>query len=150
MELLKKESKSLRETYRSSWETLSTVEREIVSLRHALLDLHLTVPDFVHSRNNKTIYPDLVDVITNVRTILELKLNPTLSFNQWEPVSYDYWVLCLKNVLWAVGHEKVTEQQRKEIDELREWINTKRDNDVFKRAEPFFLQLNQNITSHLE
>jgi len=147
---LKKESKSFRETYRSSWETLSTVEREIVSLRHALLDLHLTEPDFLRSRKNKTIYPDLVDVITNVRTILELKLNPTLSFNQWEPISHDSWVLCLKNVLWAVGHEKVTEQQRKEIDELREWINTKRDNDVFKRAQPFFSKLNQNITSHLE
>lgn len=122
-------------------DTLDTVQQEIVNVRHALLDLHLASTGLINSVKSKAINPDLVDVIINIRTILELKINPTPSFNEWERISPKSWIFCLKYVIWAVNHENVAEEQRKEINELRQWINTNRGLEPFKRAQGFLAKL---------
>jgi hypothetical protein len=87
-----------------------------------LLDFHLALPGLYTSKTSGAIYPDLVDHIARIRTILEFRTDATPSLNELKLISPDSWLCWLKNVIWTVHHQNVTEEQRNEIKELRQRI----------------------------
>jgi len=134
MVALKQQSKSIRDIYFSSRAKLSTVEQEIVNLRHALLDLHILSPGLVAAIAAKAPYPELVDVITHLRTILEWKFNRTPSLKHREHMINKFWPFFLKNVLWALSHGNAADEQRKDLTELEHLIDTNRDVAAFQQV----------------
>ena len=134
---LKQQSKGIREIYCANRAKLSTVEQEIVNLRHALLDLRIPSPGLVAEIATKATYPELIDVITNLTTILEWKFNRTPSLKHREHMINKFWPFFLKNVLWALSHGNVTDEQRKELTKLEHLIDTNRDAAAFQQVSGF-------------
>jgi hypothetical protein len=127
LERLKEESRGLRETSRSIWETLGTTEPEIVNVRHATLDFHLALPGLVASMTLNSMCPDLLDTIARIRTILKYATNPTPSLKKLKLIRPLSWQWCLKHVMSLVYCQKATEEGWKKIDEFKQWIITEGD-----------------------
>ena len=120
--MFKTKYESLRTTYDSIKDSLSTTQREIASLRLLHLLLEIECPRLQAAYRSRRLCPNVTGIVTNLRKAWNSYVNPTSSeVRLWIsiiPFAYDFYIRLTSLVMVVRKQDSELEM----TDELRKWV----------------------------